>query len=198
VRKFKFIKMSVNGNTRVTDGGNFIRFAHELTSTRCRLTGKKFEYYVMELLEKYNLEYEFQPNGKNSFPDFRVTINGMVRNLECKASRNSKTVTWNSGFPHRDAIYTINCLKYDYPFLLMGKELISTEDYEVMESANKGKIKKVFIRLAKTISDKLSDKWGVYIRVMFQQKFNFDSLYNENKKLLREVVKTVCKKCKLD
>lgn len=56
------------------------------------------ELQLMALLDKHEYEYEYQPNGSQASPDFRVTLpSGRIVDIECKSSKKNAYPTLNGG-----------------------------------------------------------------------------------------------------
>ena len=88
------------------------------------------ENQVAELLEKYNLEYEFQPNGIQNSPDFRVHHEGKTYDVECKSSKQAFP-TYNGGLPKKGVIYIFSSKKYNETTIFFADDVVSEKKREM-------------------------------------------------------------------
>jgi hypothetical protein len=88
------------------------------------------EQQVEELLKKYNLEYEYQPNGIQNSPDFRVHYNGKTYDIECKSSKQAHP-TYNGGLPKEGVIYVFSSKKYNETTVFFADDVVSKEKREL-------------------------------------------------------------------
>jgi hypothetical protein len=82
------------------------------------------ERQVENLLKKHNLKYEYQPNGPQNSPDFRVHYNGKPRDIECK-SRKQASPVYNGGLPKAGVIYIFCSKKYDKTTVFFADDIVS-------------------------------------------------------------------------
>ena len=83
------------------------------------------ELQVKDLLDKHNIKYEWQPNGSQNFPDFRVHLdNGKTLDLECKSSQQAHP-TYNGGLPHEGAVYIFSSKKYNETTVFFADDVVS-------------------------------------------------------------------------
>ena len=88
------------------------------------------ENQVAELLEKYNLKYEFQPNGIQNSPDFRVHHEGKTYDVECKSSKQAFP-TYNGGLPKKGVIYIFSSKKYNETTIFFADDVVSEKKREM-------------------------------------------------------------------
>jgi hypothetical protein len=82
------------------------------------------EQHVEALLKKHNLKYEYQPNGIQNSPDFRVHYNGKTYDIECKSSKQAFP-TYNGGLPKEGVIYVFSSKKYDETTVFFADDVVS-------------------------------------------------------------------------
>lgn len=127
------------------------------------------ENQIEELLKKYEIKYEPQPNGSQAFPDFYLPDQDL--NLECKSTANYAPM-WNCSLPRPDALYILCSKKLNKTNMFFGKYVISEKDYNELMEVNK------FIK--KYIKDKQDKKkkFFNYGRLAFQnQGGNYKKMY---------------------
>ena len=83
------------------------------------------ELQVEELLKKFNLTYEAQPNGIQNSPDFRVHFEGKTYDIECKSSKQAYP-TYNGGLPKEGVIYIFSSKKYNETTVFFADDVVST------------------------------------------------------------------------
>jgi hypothetical protein len=83
------------------------------------------EQQVEELLKKFNLTYEAQPNGTHNSPDFRVHFEGKTYDIECKSSKQAHP-TYNGGLPKEGVIYIFSSKKYNETTIFFAEDVVST------------------------------------------------------------------------
>ena len=92
------------------------------------------EYQVKYLLDAHGIEYQYQPNGSQQSPDFRVKYNGKTIDIECKSSKTPKP-QYNTGLPKPGVVYIFSSYKYGTT-LYFGDDIVSVdmrESYDRME-----------------------------------------------------------------
>lgn len=83
------------------------------------------EQQVKELLDKHGFDYEYQPNGPQASPDFRVTLpNGRVVDIECKSSKQTFP-TYNGGLPKEGVVYIFSSAKYNETTVFFADDIIT-------------------------------------------------------------------------
>lgn len=83
------------------------------------------ERQVMALLDKFGYTYEWQPNGPQNSPDFRVTLpSGKKVDIECKSSKQTYP-TYNGGLPKKGVIYIFSTKKYDETTIYFAEDVVS-------------------------------------------------------------------------
>lgn len=82
------------------------------------------EHEVAKLLIKHNLKYEYQPNGTQNSPDFRVHYNGKTYDIECKSSSQAFP-TYNGGLPKQGVIYVFSSKKYNETTIFFADDVVS-------------------------------------------------------------------------
>ena len=88
------------------------------------------EQQVEDLLKKYNLEYEYQPNGIQNSPDFRVHYNGKTYDIECKSSKQAFP-TYNGGLPKEGVIYVFSSKKYNETTVFFADDVVKKSKREL-------------------------------------------------------------------
>ena len=88
------------------------------------------ENQVEELLKKFNLTYEYQPNGIQNSPDFRVHYNGKKYDIECKSSKGAYPM-YNGGLPKEGVIYIFSSKKYNETTVFFADDVVSKEKREM-------------------------------------------------------------------
>tara|TARA_R100000005_G_scaffold83495_1_gene51317 strand:+ start:113 stop:643 length:531 start_codon:yes stop_codon:yes gene_type:complete len=85
------------------------------------------ELQVMALLDKFGYTYEWQPNGPQNSPDFRVTLpNGKKVDIECKSSKQAYP-TYNGGLPKEGVVYIFSSKKYDETTIFFADDVVSAK-----------------------------------------------------------------------
>jgi hypothetical protein len=83
------------------------------------------ENQVRDLLDKYGYEYEYQPNGSQQSPDFRVKLsNGKTLDIECKSSKQTYP-TYNGGLPKKGVVYIFSSSKYNETTIFFADDVVS-------------------------------------------------------------------------
>lgn len=83
------------------------------------------EQQVKELLDKHGFDYEYQPNGPQASPDFRVTLpSGRVVDIECKSSKQTFP-TYNGGLPKEGVVYIFSSAKYNETTVFFADDIIT-------------------------------------------------------------------------
>ena len=83
------------------------------------------EKQVMALLNKYGYKYEYQPNGSQNSPDFRVYLpSGKIVDIECKSSEQTFP-TYNSGLPKKGVAYILCSKRYDETTIYFAEDVVS-------------------------------------------------------------------------
>ena len=83
------------------------------------------ELQVMALLKKYEFEFEYQPNGDQQSPDFRVTLDdGSTQDIECKSSKQTYP-TYNGGLPKEGVIYIFSSQRYNETTVYFAEDIVS-------------------------------------------------------------------------
>lgn len=83
----------------------------------------KHEQLVKDALDFYNLPYVEQPNGNNASPDFRVSVENIYFDIECKTGDTKPT--YNGGLPKDLTIYILSSPKFGTT-MFYGKDVVST------------------------------------------------------------------------
>lgn len=74
-----------------------------------------------------------QPAGSQGFPDVLVLdFNNKFVAYECKSSNKGTCPMWNDSLPKPNAIYIMNSGKYNETTLFMGRDVISSQEYNMM------------------------------------------------------------------
>lgn len=93
----------------------------------------KHELQVEELLKKYNLEYESQPNGIQNSPDFYVYCDGQRYSIECKSSKGTFPV-YNGGLPKPGVYYIFSSEKYNETTVFLADDVVSEQKRELYDN----------------------------------------------------------------
>jgi hypothetical protein len=89
------------------------------------------EQQVKALLDHFGYQYEYQPNGSQASPDFRVTLaNGRVVDIECKSSKQSYP-TYNGGLPKEGVVYIFGSNKYNETTIFFAEDIITERKREL-------------------------------------------------------------------
>ena len=88
------------------------------------------ELQVMALLQKYRFEFEYQPNGDQQSPDFRVTLDdGKTVDIECKSSKQPYP-TYNGGLPKKGVVYIFSSRRYNETTVYFAEDIVSDKKRE--------------------------------------------------------------------
>ena len=91
------------------------------------------ELQVQVLLIKYGFEYEYQPNGLQQSPDFRVTLDdGRTVDIECKSSKQTFP-TYNGGLPKKGVVYIFSSKKYDETTIFFAEDVVLDDTRQWLE-----------------------------------------------------------------
>ena len=89
------------------------------------------EKQVMALLDKFGYQYQYQPNGEQNSPDFRVTLpTGKTVDIECKSSKQTFP-TYNGGLPKKGVVYVFSSAKYDETTVYFAEDVVSERKREL-------------------------------------------------------------------
>lgn len=89
------------------------------------------EKQVMELLDKFGYDYEYQPNGPQNSPDFRVKLpSGRIVDIECKSSRQTFP-TYNGGLPKKGVTYIFSSAKYNETTIFFADDIVTDKKREL-------------------------------------------------------------------
>ena len=89
------------------------------------------ELQVEELLKKHRFNYVSQPNGIQSSPDFRVTLDdGKTVDIECKSSKGTFP-TYNGGLPKKGVVYIFSSKKYNETTIYFADDIVSDTKREL-------------------------------------------------------------------
>jgi len=89
------------------------------------------EKQVMALLDKFGYKYEYQPNGEQNSPDFRVHLpSGKTVDIECKSSQQPYP-TYNGGLPKKGVVYVFSSKKYNETTIYFAEDVISDRKREL-------------------------------------------------------------------
>ncbi len=89
------------------------------------------EKQVMALLDKFGYKYQYQPNGEQNSPDFRVTLpTGKTVDIECKSSKQTFP-TYNGGLPKKGVVYVFSSAKYDETTVYFAEDVVSERKREL-------------------------------------------------------------------
>lgn len=72
-----------------------------------------------------NMFFEYQPNGSQMPPDFKIYCEKFEEiKIECKSSKNNKPI-WNCSIPEKETIYIYYNTKTKETFIFGGEEIVS-------------------------------------------------------------------------
>ena len=89
---------NVGGTTPMLDGTRMVDLLTRLKNLPWA-NGDDHEARVGEILDEYGIDYTYQPNGTQNFPDYEIPTRWGTINLECKSSQNAKPM-YNSDQPN--------------------------------------------------------------------------------------------------
>ena len=127
------------------------------------------ERQVMALLDKFGYTYEWQPNGPQNSPDFRVTLpSGKKVDIECKSSKQTYP-TYNGGLPKKGVIYIFSTKKYDETTIYFADDVVS--DKKRQQFVNLTEELNAVLKLHQMDEEWQEDSRGFdfYIRNMYTQ-----------------------------
>jgi len=127
------------------------------------------EQQVEELLIKYGINYQAQPNGIQNSPDFRVTLDsGKTLDIECKSSKQTFP-TFNGGLPKKGVVYIFSSKKYDETTVFFADDIVNDKKRELY--ANLTEELNSVLKMYQMDEDWQSDSRGFdfYIRNMYIQ-----------------------------
>jgi hypothetical protein len=94
------------------------------------------ELQIKALLDKFGYLYEYQPNGPQASPDFRVTLsNGNTVDIECKSSAQTFP-TFNSGLPKKKVVYILCSKKTNETTIFFAEDVVSESKRELYAQLN--------------------------------------------------------------
>lgn len=152
----------------MTTMNQFFRECLKLTYVGNSQDNSYHEQQVEDLLKKHNLYYEYQPNGTQNSPDFRVNFGGKIYDIECKSSKQAYP-TYNGGLPKERVIYIFCSGKYNQTTIFFADDVVKTSKRELfaclIEELN------VILRKYQALPEWQDDDRGFnfYIRNMFTQ-----------------------------
>ena len=127
------------------------------------------ERQVMALLDKFGYTYEWQPNGPQNSPDFRVTLpSGKKVDIECKSSKQTYP-TYNGGLPKKGVVYIFSSAKYDETTTFFADDVVSNKKRQ--QFANLTEELNAVLKLHQMDEEWQEDSRGFdfYIRNMYVQ-----------------------------
>lgn len=136
--------------------------------------GIKFEDNLKKIFDDNGINYIYQPNGSQKFPDFVLTDFTLQINIECKTSEKGNIV-WNSGIAHKDMIllYASAHNKSNDMTFFLGKQRMPSDD---IRDRFKQWIKNKRDVLSDTFNndfrDDLSQMYSLYLREMLNDKIH--------------------------
>lgn len=84
------------------------------------------ERQVQELLDKYEYDYIYQPNGSQQSPDFRVILsNNQTVDIECKSSKQVYPI-YNGGLPKEGVVYVFSSAKYNETTIFFAEDVVKS------------------------------------------------------------------------
>jgi hypothetical protein len=95
----------------------------------CNENIKKIKKDIINNIEKKskykNLFFEYQPNGSQMPPDFKIYCEKFEEiKIECKSSKNNKPI-WNCSIPEKETIYIYYDTKIKETYIFNGEEIVS-------------------------------------------------------------------------
>ena len=148
---------------------NFFMEALELEWKPNPQDNPQHELQVKALLDKHNLNYEYQPCGSQQSPDFRVYYNNSVIDIECKSVSTGAKPQYNTGLPKAGVVYIFSAKRYGST-IFFGEDIVS-EDMRNSYKAMEQELWDIVRRYQESTTWK-EDKRGLnfYMRNMFVQK----------------------------
>ena len=123
-----------------------------------------------------------QPCSSQSFPDFIVSDEtGRVFYVECKSSKKTDRITWNSGKPKKDAIYVFSSGRNNAQTFVMGGDFWTEETTELADEAFE-RMRAIQDEYAAKLKDKGSNVFP-YCRKMYNDS---QLVYGHEDRLKRE------------
>jgi len=127
------------------------------------------EKQVMALLDKFGYEYEYQPNGEQNSPDFRVTLdNGKTVDIECKSSKQTFP-TYNGGLPKKGVVYVFSSAKYNETTVYFAEDVVSDADRQWLDETVVLLNEVLVKQQEKKPDDEFNRGFDFYIRNMYTQ-----------------------------
>lgn len=119
-----------------------------------------------------------QPHGKNNYPDFLLIYNDFVLPLEIKFSKSTgKKPTWNGGYPRSKSIYIFGSYGMRQTSSFVGDDYLEPAERLALLSVS-DIATNAMADAATSNPDYDEAKFSVYMRAMYNQKFN--TIGNEN------------------
>ncbi len=122
---------NVGGVTPMLDGTRMADFLTRLKNLPWA-NGDDHEARVGEILDEYGIDYTYQPNGTQNFPDYEIPTRWGIINLECKSNQNAKPM-YNSGRPHRGGLYVFTSKKYNETTLFWGDDILTEQKHDLYD-----------------------------------------------------------------
>jgi len=122
---------NVGGTTPMLDGTRMVDFLNRLKSLPWA-NGDDHEARVGEILDEYGIDYTYQPNGTQNFPDYEIPTRWGIINLECKSNQNAKPM-YNSGRPHADGLYVFTSKKHNETTLFWGDDVLTSTKRDIYD-----------------------------------------------------------------
>ena len=86
-------------------------------------SGKKFEALVGDVIKSHGLYAQPEPNGSQNAPDWRIFVDGVEINIECKSSEGNAP-TYNGGRPHKGMVYVFCSKKHNSTTIYFGDDVL--------------------------------------------------------------------------
>ena len=80
---------NVGGTTPMLDGTRMVDLLTRFKNLPWA-NGDDHEQRVGEILDEYGIDYTYQPNGTQNYPDYEIPTRWGIINLECKSNKNAK------------------------------------------------------------------------------------------------------------
>ena len=92
------------------------------------------EIVINKLLVKHQLAFEYQPNGSQKSPDFRINISNISEkkflDIELKSTKGAYPM-YNGGLPQKDVVYIFCSKKYNKTTIFFGRDIITERKREL-------------------------------------------------------------------
>lgn len=131
-----------------------------------------------------NLFFEYQPNGSQMPPDFKIYCEKFEEiKIECKSSKNNKPV-WNCSIPEKETIYIYYDTKTKETYIFDGEEIVSEKIRSQVIKFNE-ELKILCNKFNETIL--CDENISYYSRQMINQIKKIDIILQDRNKIFNKV-----------